>query len=763
MPKIIHKPAPPRKVTNARDLMRYDSRFVLIPLHMPDDVMTLPNGVKKELGKAPRDPNWTTRKYNSPNVRTNALADGRNVGVQLAADMLVIDVDPKHGGLEGFANLCHDIGIDSDKYPRVITGSGGFHVYMAKPADVLVRDTLEAAEYKGVEFKSAGRQVVAAGSIHPNGNPYRWSAEHPGIKAPLLMVPKRLLKLITRPEHSGVTGGGQYTPEQIAKALARLDVGDFDSNDKWFPLMQACHHASAGDARQEWIDWSTSDERYQQEAYAIGKRWDSLHSDRDDGVTYRTLNMILREHGAADAQAAAPVDDDEFPDDDGDGDGGEAMPWDDDAPADDDEAPQGAAAEFENMEDDDVPAEEPRYAALDEWQYVVQSMQFIHDDGAQIWNDRQFGMKFGFLTRKGDLITHIKQGKVPMRKFDRQVYIPNSPPVVDYDGAPAFNIWRPSAMTPKAGDHQWFLEHIAYMFPDRLSQRHVLDYMAQLIQFPEIKIHFALLIQSRQGVGKGSLAMILRRIIGARNCVEPSNDEVIKQWTGWQEGAQLAIINELMAGGSPAVLNRLKSPITEDSLRVEKKFGNSFSIPNHMNFFAMTNHKDALPIPADDRRWLILFSKATARGEDYYDGFFQNLHDDSKVAAVMQFLLDRFITFNPKGKAPQTEAKFEMEERSKTDDRVLLEAMLDERRAPFDFDLVRVLDIVARVGPHAKNMNNAGVLKFLDDVGARKLRRYKKGDLPTYQLYAVRDHDRWDSMKPGAVLKEYHAATADEE
>ena len=49
---------------------------------------------------------------------------------------------------------------------------------MSKPADVLIRETLE--DYKGVEFKTgAGRQVVAAGSRHPNGKYYKWSSRPP--------------------------------------------------------------------------------------------------------------------------------------------------------------------------------------------------------------------------------------------------------------------------------------------------------------------------------------------------------------------------------------------------------------------------------------------------------------------------------------------------------------------------------------------------------------------------------------------------------
>ena len=97
------------------------------------------------------------------------------------------------------------------------------------------------------------------------------------------------------------------------------------------------------------------------------------------------------------------------------------------------------------------------------------------------------------------------------------------------------------------GEYQWFLDHVANSFPnDQKSQYLLLDYMAQLIQHPNVKIHFVLLIQSIEGAGKGALGRILRKIIGARNCVEPTSDEFTSIYTGWQEGAQLAIVNELM-------------------------------------------------------------------------------------------------------------------------------------------------------------------------------------------------------------------------
>lgn len=96
-----------------------------------------------------------------------------NVGVRLPSDWLVLDVDPRNfpEGRDSLAELVADTGLGLSTAPHTITGSGGHHYWFRKYADVQVLDSLD--DYQGVEFKSAGRQVVAPGSIHPNGNKYR--------------------------------------------------------------------------------------------------------------------------------------------------------------------------------------------------------------------------------------------------------------------------------------------------------------------------------------------------------------------------------------------------------------------------------------------------------------------------------------------------------------------------------------------------------------------------------------------------------------
>jgi hypothetical protein len=269
--------------------------FDLIPLHKPDATRTK-KGVTRKMGKAPLHASWTTRRYNSRAVIASCIDANRNVGVRLRPDQLVIDVDPRNGGEEGFTNLCLDIGLDDSMFPRVITGSGGSHYYMTKPADEPVLDTLK--DYPGVEFKSRGRQVVAAGSIHPDTlRFYKWDDEAPALED-IPAAPAKLIRFIKRPQRAVITGGGQYSQEQIATMLAGLDPAAFAEHSEWLKLMMACHHASDGDARSEFVEWSIGDPQYSDDAEMIGRRWDSLHREKNDGVTYKSLHHALREHNA---------------------------------------------------------------------------------------------------------------------------------------------------------------------------------------------------------------------------------------------------------------------------------------------------------------------------------------------------------------------------------------------------------------------------------------------------------------------------------
>lgn len=153
------------------DMRAYiEAGLQLIPLHVWNAV----DSKGRDRGKTPRDGAWQAREYDSQGVLQIADKEGINIGVRLPASVMVLDVDPRNfpEGRDSLAELVADAGLDLSLAPHTVTGSGGHHYWFTKPADVSLLDTLEA--YAGVEFKSLGRQVVAAGSVHPNGRHYEW-------------------------------------------------------------------------------------------------------------------------------------------------------------------------------------------------------------------------------------------------------------------------------------------------------------------------------------------------------------------------------------------------------------------------------------------------------------------------------------------------------------------------------------------------------------------------------------------------------------
>lgn len=171
-------------------------------------------------GKKPTSKNWTKADYTFPDDLPGVLGRG-NFGVVLSAEDLVLDVDPRNFAPNDnpLIRLGKDLDVDFRKSPAVVkTGSGGLHIYFRIPPGLQVTETLP--DYKGLEFKSRGRQVVGAGSVHPDtGREYVW---HKGGPKEIADAPKALVERITRSGNGAPNAGAKslpvMAPDQAASA-----------------------------------------------------------------------------------------------------------------------------------------------------------------------------------------------------------------------------------------------------------------------------------------------------------------------------------------------------------------------------------------------------------------------------------------------------------------------------------------------------------------------------------------------------------------
>jgi len=119
---------------------------------------------------------------------------GANIGIACGArsGIIVLDVDPAHGGDESLAHLLAEHG-ELPITPLAHTGGGGRHYLFAHPG-VEVRNSAGLLG-PGLDIRGDGGYIVAPGSTHPNGNLYRWDTEYLPSKTPLAPMPEWMIQL----------------------------------------------------------------------------------------------------------------------------------------------------------------------------------------------------------------------------------------------------------------------------------------------------------------------------------------------------------------------------------------------------------------------------------------------------------------------------------------------------------------------------------------------------------------------------------------
>ena len=435
-------------------------------------------------GKRPTSSGWTTSPALPLDKAKARMIDGKNVGVRLRDIDLVVDVDPRHFAAndDPLARLCIDFGLPDA--PFVLTGGGGRHLYFRKPASAEVAGKL--ATYDGIDFKSKGGQVVAAGSVHPDtARSYRLDDDALALslsEAP--EAPTAFLDAIAKRSAVASADVGAIDEEKLAEWLSHIDVLEFRDELRWRELMMACHHATGGFAVEAFVDWSTADPDYAEHGEIIRRRWNSLVAKRG-AITARTLIAALARVMRREAI----------------------------------ESLGRVAAEDDFPEDVEGESSTPLANVWDGWVFVAEAMQFIRREDGRKYRTDQWKALYGGLYPDGEILGAVWKARIPIRKFEALVYLPEAPEFPDGENGGRYNIWRKSGVDARLGDVKPFLEHMAFLFPDEGDRGLVFDYLALLTQKPADKIHFALLVRGSQGTGKSWIGNLMERIVGRPNTV----------------------------------------------------------------------------------------------------------------------------------------------------------------------------------------------------------------------------------------------------
>ena len=168
----------------------------------------------KSPGKHPRTPRGCTDASSDP----GAVAawwkrwPDAHVGVATGAGLVVVDIDPRHGGDDTFVDLKRTHGALPDTL-EVLTGSDGRHIYLRVPADASVTNSAGVLG-PGVDVRGEGGYVVAPPSGHISGGTYRWESSSRPEEITIAEAPEAWLNAMrARPKLRALPGGGEPIAE----------------------------------------------------------------------------------------------------------------------------------------------------------------------------------------------------------------------------------------------------------------------------------------------------------------------------------------------------------------------------------------------------------------------------------------------------------------------------------------------------------------------------------------------------------------------
>lgn len=669
------------------DLKAYrETGYDLIPLHRWDHI----DALGRERGKSPVDLKWTTGYHLSEEDLLAHVAEGYNLGVRLHNRDVVIDVDPRNqscpgghapvkdmfelgpllvqGGMDpGIqqhwqCTVCGAVGmtpeqmaaaagIDLSPYTLVRTGGGGIHAYATKPEDVLIRE--RNPDWPGIEFKTRGRQVVAAGSRHPSGNYYRWDDLSPPLAFTGILCEVVLSKL----ERPGVGDlserpPGEINPAQAARLLAQLEPTDYADYGDWLNLGFAVFHATNGQAVEEWVEWSTGDEDYAGHEVAIRERWPSFQAV--PGEPTRTLATLLREVRGAFGDVNF-LDRDMLPD--------EPPPL-----------PPGAVAAG------------PPLHPFDQF-----NLEFCHvPEGSKdfVYRKKRDGMwQRTNVESFKRLVAHRmmdnpdwdpdaaqnQQNKERIQiapswlRSEKRALFPEGVEFAPGGGREGyFNTYTGFAIEPADGDWSMHRELIEEVIcggdPEQID--YYLRYHAHMLQYPGQPAEVAIVLRSRHlGAGKNSSAQPFIDIFGRNRHAFMMSQGLGKSFNAHLEKVVYLVATEAFFAGSQEGKSQLKTMITERDLMFEPKGVDAYMANNCLHITVFSNDDWVVPAHIEERRFAI-FDILVDRPREWWDRYHAQMAGGGTIGFMKHLLEMELGTWHPRAYVPQTEGLAEQKVQS---------------------------------------------------------------------------------------------------
>ena len=170
---------------------------------------------------------------------------------------------------------------------------------------------------------------------------------------------------------------------------------------------------------------------------------------------------------------------------------------------------------------------------------------------------------------------------------------------------------------------------------------YVFSWLADIIQSPGKKPGVALVLKGKKGVGKDTLAEIMKTIIGRQHCAHvPAAERLTGRFNSAFATAILIHVEEAVWGGHRESKGVVQSLITSPEMPLERKNVDTVQVDSFCRLLFTTNESWAVPATADERRYAIFEVAANHRNDrDYFVPLYHQI-ENGGLSGFLAYLKD---------------------------------------------------------------------------------------------------------------------------
>jgi hypothetical protein len=221
----------------------------VLPLHsIRDGVCTCSKGQDcGSAGKHPRIRDWVKSATTDAKTIASWWTRWRDANIGIAtgrvSNLVVLDVDPRHGGDDSLDALIAHHGQLPDTV-EALTGGGGRHIYFAFDGVDDLKNSVGSLG-DGLDIRSEGGYVVAPPSMHASGIRYEWEASSHPDDIKIAAPPRWITAVASYVAGSSASAKGDKTSNgRVDPAAVLAGVPEGERNDTLFKF--ASRHRGLG-------------------------------------------------------------------------------------------------------------------------------------------------------------------------------------------------------------------------------------------------------------------------------------------------------------------------------------------------------------------------------------------------------------------------------------------------------------------------------------------------------------------------------------